>query len=231
MSQKTLLQLAADVYRQCNLDTELTSFDTNQPFPFHLAPTLLQQVFDSLNQMGGFDFMMTETPLPTPATPPYHAWALDTLTLVPGRVVQVECVVTNTRRHRLIPLPWQSFRRRFETALDQQPPVNQPPTHWTVQGTLLKVGPMNTASPPTQLSLVALHQALIQCPLTPTTPAPVPPGYEGILSQGLLGLLLERLGRTAESLNALARFERMARKHLTLPTFLASSKTQLPRLF
>jgi hypothetical protein len=231
MAQKTLLQLAADAYRQCNLDTELTNFDTNQPFPFHLAPTLFQQVFDSLNQMGGFDFMMTETTLPTPASSPFNTWALDTLSVVPGRVVQVECVVANTRRHRLIPLPWPLFRQRFETTLDQQPPVNQPPTHWTIQGTLLKVGPMNMTTSSTQLSLVALHQALIQCPLTPSTTAPVPPGYEGILAQGLLGLLLERLGRTAESLNALARFERMARKHLTLPTFLASSKTQLPRLF
>lgn len=181
----TALTIAADAYRECNLDSELTSFSTTQEFPYKNALTYINDVVAEMNRKGNLYFTETETALSYGVGT--SSWDLSSLNIDPRRVFRVRRTATNYEAD-LQAMNYQMFQNRFR--INGTPTATMPRFYSRYANTLY----INAAQDQ-DYSLKVYHFKDMPAVTTTSDTFLLPERDEDVLRTGIKARVLQGIGR------------------------------------
>lgn len=181
----TALTIAAEAYRQCNLDSELTSFSTTQEWPYKTALTYINDIISEMNRMGNLYFTETETALAY--SPSTSSWDLSALNVDPRRVFRVRRTLTNYEGD-LESINYQTFQRRYRT---NGTGTNNAPQRYSRYANTL----YTDVAPDQDYSLKVYHFRDMPAVTTTSDTLLLPERDEDVLRQGIKSYVLRDMGR------------------------------------
>lgn len=180
----TALEIAADAYRLCKLDQELTSFDATLEFPYKLAKTLFNEVIREMNRKGHFSFTATSTALTYSAG--VYTYDLSALGIDPKAIRVIRMEATD-QWGELTPVNHITFMRRYRMAAIP----TQKPVAYTKYADTLELN----AKPDQDYSIVIYHYQDLPLIASATDTLLCQASDEDVFQKGIQAYLLKAIGR------------------------------------
>lgn len=179
----TALELAADVYKQANLDQTLSSFSMTE-FPYNVALSLLNETLCDLNRQSRYWFAETSTTLTY--SPGVYTYSLTTLNIDPKGILRIVREASGFQGE-LTQINEYEFWKRYR----QSSIITDMPQYWRKYGSTIELNSI----PDQNYSLRVYYLQDLPLIASTTDTFLVPDTDSDILKDGLYAYLLQRIGR------------------------------------